>query len=50
MAGTKEWKAVAKDMAEGCSVHYIPVEEALVHKVAELLNGTPIAQGGTNSP
>jgi len=33
LADTKEWRAVAKDMAREGGLHYIPVEEALVYKV-----------------
>ena len=33
LAETKEWRGMAREMADGCGLHYIPVEEALVQKV-----------------
>ena len=33
LAETKEWRGMAAELAEGCGLHYIPVEEALVQKV-----------------
>ena len=33
LAETKEWRGMAKELADGCGLHYIPVEEALVRKV-----------------
>ena len=33
LAETKEWRGMAAEMAAGCGLHYIPVQEALVQRV-----------------